>query len=83
MLHSSLPNKSDHIRWSFDPRYNPIGQAGGRPAFPGFVAAAVGSRGKSCKPRLSGPTWREARDRLAELEKPVFNRWSAEAPVYA
>ena len=36
--HSSLPNKSDEIRWSYDLRYNPIGQASGRGAFPGFVA---------------------------------------------
>ena len=27
--HSSLPNRSDNIRWSFDLRYNPIGQPTG------------------------------------------------------
>ena len=37
-VHGSLPNVSDKIRWSFDLRYNPIGQTTGREAFPGFVA---------------------------------------------
>ena len=37
-LHSGLPNLSDGLRWSADIRYHPIGQASGRPAFPGFVA---------------------------------------------
>ena len=36
--HASLSNVSDGIRWSFDLRYQPIGQPTGRPAFPGFVA---------------------------------------------
>ena len=32
-MHASFSNTSDHIRWSFDLRYNPIGQATGREAF--------------------------------------------------
>lgn len=36
--HSSTPNKSDGIRWSFDLRYQPIGQPTGRDEFPSFVA---------------------------------------------
>jgi len=36
--HCSLPNVSDHMRWSMDLRYNPSGQPTGRPEFPGFVA---------------------------------------------
>ena len=35
--HSSLPNNSADIRWSFDLRYQPTGQPSGRPAFPDFV----------------------------------------------
>ncbi len=38
IAHASLPNISDEIRWSFDLRYNPVGQATGCPWFPGFVA---------------------------------------------
>ena len=36
--HAGLPNRSDRIRWSFDLRYQPIGQPTGREWFPGFVA---------------------------------------------
>ena len=36
--HGSLDNESDDIRWSFDLRYQPIGQPTGRSVFPGFVA---------------------------------------------
>ncbi|MEM1420290.1 MAG: phytanoyl-CoA dioxygenase family protein [Pseudomonadota bacterium] len=36
--HAALPNRSGSLRFSLDLRYNPIGQATGRPAFPGFVA---------------------------------------------
>ena len=36
--HASLSNVSDGARFSFDLRYNPIGQPTGRPWFPGFVA---------------------------------------------
>lgn len=38
MQHSSLENKSPGIRWSFDLRYQPIGQPTGRDEFPSFVA---------------------------------------------
>ena len=37
-IHCSLPNRSDHLRWSVDIRYHPVGQPSGRPAFPGFIA---------------------------------------------
>ncbi len=36
--HSSLPNHSDDIRFSFDLRYSPVGMPTGRDEFPGFVA---------------------------------------------
>lgn len=36
--HASLENNSDAFRWSFDLRYNPIGQPSGTPHFPGSVA---------------------------------------------
>ncbi len=37
-VHRALSNRSQALRWSLDLRYHPIGQATGRPAFPGFVA---------------------------------------------
>ena len=36
--HSSLPNLSKRVRWSFDLRYNSTDQPSGRDAFPGFIA---------------------------------------------
>src|SRR5215213_5439118 len=37
-VHASHSNNSDNVRWSFDLRYNPIGQPTGRSSFPGFIA---------------------------------------------
>ena len=37
-IHGSLPNTSGRTRFSFDLRYNPIGQTPVRPFFPGFIA---------------------------------------------
>src|SRR5215213_7239608 len=37
-IHASHSNQSENIRWSFDLRYNPIGQPTGRSSFPGFIA---------------------------------------------
>lgn len=36
--HAALANASNALRWSFDLRYQPVGQPTGRPAFPAFVA---------------------------------------------
>jgi ectoine hydroxylase-related dioxygenase (phytanoyl-CoA dioxygenase family) len=36
--HRSTPNFSDHVRWSIDLRYQPIGTPTGRPFHPDFVA---------------------------------------------
>ena len=82
--HSSLANKSDEIRWSFDLRYNPIGQPTGRGAFPGFVARSKAHPETELRDPVSWETrWRETRDRLAREEDRPFNRWSAEHPVCA
>ena len=83
--HASLTNVSDGIRWSFDLRYHPIGQATGRPAFPGFVA-----RSRS-DPTSAVTDWREweqlwlsTRSKLAaEGDAGKFTRWSNEEEVCA
>jgi hypothetical protein len=83
--HASLSNTSDGIRWSFDLRYHPIGQATGRPLFPGFVARSR----KDPASALTDPAdwanlWRSARARLAEIEEPgSFVRWTGEEEVCA
>lgn len=77
--HSSLDNLSaDQVRISFDLRYQPIGQPTGRPAFPGFVARSAAHpesvlRDAEAWARL----WLDAREHLAALDNPAFNRWKA------
>ncbi len=64
-VHRSLPNRSESLRWSMDIRYNPIGMATGRPAFPGFVAR---SRNDPASVLDSAATWQrlwnDARDNI-------------------
>ena len=38
LLHRSIPNMTDTIRWSVDSRYSQVGLPTGRPHAPGFVA---------------------------------------------
>jgi phytanoyl-CoA hydroxylase len=83
-VHASLANHSQNIRWSFDLRYNPIGQPTGRGAFPGFVARSR----KHPESELRDPAewarrWYEARHTLATAGMGQFNRWSADSPVCA
>jgi hypothetical protein len=82
--HASLPNISDDIRWSFDLRYQPIGQPTGRPAFPGFVARSRRDPASVLSDyRVWIDQWQAARTRLARETAPVFNRWDGSAPVCA
>jgi phytanoyl-CoA hydroxylase len=82
--HSSLSNNSDSIRWSFDLRYQPVGQPTGRPAFPAFVGRSrqYPDRVLSDWREWAG-LWEETRAALAQGENPVFNRWSIDAPACA
>lgn len=80
--HASLPNLSDEIRWSLDLRYNPIGHATGRAAFPGFMARST-SRPVLRDPAVWADLWNEARRSLSRGETPVFNRWDTEAAACA
>lgn len=83
-VHGSLPNVSDNIRWSFDLRYNPIGQPTGRGAFPGFVARSTAQPGNVLTDaREWTRLWTEARDRLAATEQVKFNRWNVDDPACA
>lgn len=83
--HASLPNVSDNIRWSFDLRYNPIGQATGRGAFPGFVARSRSNPASELHDAAAwADMWRETRRRLAEENySQPFNRWDSRALVCA
>ena len=76
--HASHSNHSDHVRWSFDLRYHPIGQPTGRDAFPGFVARSQRNPAIELHdPRAWTELWLDARARLAVGENPRFNRWEA------
>ncbi len=82
--HASLSNSSDTIRWSFDLRYNPIGQPTGRPMFPSWVARSRAHPAAELRdPAEWARLWLEARDRLAGKGKQITNRWGLEPPVCA
>jgi hypothetical protein len=83
-IHASHANTSDNIRWSFDLRYNPIGQPTGRSAFPGFIARSRRRpESELHDPQLWHQLWQDTRDRLAGETMGKFNRWSAGSPVCA
>merc|ERR1712096_157379 len=64
-IHGSLPNLSDTIRWSFDLRYNPTGQATGRQVFPGFVARSRQNPGAELRdPDQWSQLWSQAKQKL-------------------
>lgn len=80
-MHCSLPNRSGRIRWSFDLRYQPIGEPTGRPYFPGFVARSRSNPSSELHdPKAWAESWRVARARLAAEPDPQYNRWRIDAP---
>ncbi len=84
-MHASLSNHSANIRWSYDLRYNPIGQPTGRGLFPGFVARSHAH--PETELRDAGEwqrIWIDTRSRLAAAAtEKTFNRWNADSPVCA
>jgi hypothetical protein len=79
--HSGLPNRSGEIRWSFDLRYHPIGQATGRPWFPGFIARSKSQPESELRSSETwAESWRAARHELAHSEDVTFNRWKQGDP---
>jgi phytanoyl-CoA hydroxylase len=83
-VHASRSNHSANIRWSFDLRYNPIGQPTGRDYFPGFIARSRKNPATELRDSAEwARLWHEARHTLATQGMGPFNRWSAESPVCA
>jgi phytanoyl-CoA hydroxylase len=83
-IHASHSNQSENIRWSFDLRYNPIGQPTGRSSFPGFIARSRTKPAAELRdPEEWARLWLAARQTLAAEEMGQFNRWSADSPVCA
>ena len=83
--HGSLSNVSDRVRWSFDLRYNPIGQDTGRKAFPGFVARSRANPASELHDATQwAQSWLDTRHKIASAaEETFFNRWSDKAEVCA
>jgi len=52
VLHRSLPNISDTVRWSVDTRYSTLGKPTGRPDVPGFVARSLNHPGHVARSAL-------------------------------
>lgn len=76
-VHGSLSNVSDGIRWSYDLRYNPIGQPTGRDWLPGFVARSHAHPDTELTdPVAWAQLWEEAHKRLLNGQMPAkADRW--------
>jgi ectoine hydroxylase-related dioxygenase (phytanoyl-CoA dioxygenase family) len=86
MMHASLENTSDDIRWSFDLRYCPTGQPTGRPIFPGFVARSRQHPETELRDAKAwADLWFQTRARLSQAEPngSIYSRWPADAAVCA
>ena len=83
MIHGSLPNKSDELRWSMDLRYLPVGQPTGYPQLPGFVVRSRSDPDSELRaPDQWHQSWLDCRERLVENPVPPLHaRWSANDPV--
>jgi phytanoyl-CoA hydroxylase len=83
-VHSSLPNVSNSIRWSFDLRYQPTGEATGRSVFPGFVARSASNPASELHDAAQWfSMWEHTRDSLARGDQTSFNRWDTDDPSCA
>jgi hypothetical protein len=84
-MHAALSNISDGVRWSFDLRYQPIGQPTGRPWFPAWVARSRQNPGSELHdPAAWADLWRAARAELAtNPPQGKFNRWEGDEPICA
>ena len=85
-VHGSLANVSEKIRWSFDLRYNPIGQPTGRDAFPGFVARSRNNPEDELRDADKWTEmWTETRAKMAKINQGdmsdvQFGRWTEGHP---
>lgn len=82
--HSSLVNKTDGFRWSFDLRFNKSGQPTGRSHFPDFVARSHENPDLELKDwRVWQKMWEDARARLCEQPHIEIHRWTTDSPYCA
>jgi phytanoyl-CoA hydroxylase len=82
--HASLPNLTQNIRWSFDLRFNPVGQPTGRAHFPDFVARSRAKPETELRDwRVWKKSWENARHELACGSHVDIHRWTSDAPYCA
>lgn len=80
-VHGSYSNESENIRWSFDLRYNPVGDATGREYLPGFIARShAHPENELHNPIKWQEMWLEARASLAGFNQKNqndfrYDRW--------
>ncbi len=83
-MHASYDNNTERLRWSFDLRYQPIGQPTGRPMFPDFVARSRSNPASELRDAaVWADMWMQARANVAAANPPVFNRWNSDHPLCA
>jgi ectoine hydroxylase-related dioxygenase (phytanoyl-CoA dioxygenase family) len=78
--HGALSNESDSLRWSFDLRYQPVGQPTGRPAFPVFtVRSRSAPESAVTDPEVYARRWEETRQKILanDIAGPLYEqaRW--------
>lgn len=79
-VHGSLSNLSSDIRWSFDLRYNPVGQPTGRDWLPGWVARSRSAPGSEMRDYGEWVAlWDEACDQIVNNPTPEMSRWKDSA----
>ncbi|NND02156.1 MAG: phytanoyl-CoA dioxygenase family protein [Acidimicrobiia bacterium] len=80
--HGSLENNTEDIRWSFDLRYQPIGQPTGRDVFPGFIARSAADPAAALTDAAEwAELWWKARDRIVtgQVDMSFGGRWNHNA----
>ncbi len=85
-MHSALANNSEGVRWSFDCRFQPVGQPTGRSEYPAFVARSESDPDSVLTDwREWKRQWEQARAEVAGApnENRVFNRWDGSHEVCA
>lgn len=82
--HSSLPNRSDDFRWSFDLRYNVTGQPTGRSQFPEFIVRSRANPERELKDwKIWRGLWEDTRSHLSTVPHIPQHRWSSDGPYCA
>jgi hypothetical protein len=88
LAHGSLANVSDQIRWSFDFRYNPIGQSTWREILHGFMARSHENSDNELRDAEAWRrSWLNCRTRMAVvnqegMDEVSFSRWADGHPNY-